>query len=176
MNIKDELLKISTNVVIDEKKAHYKIIIEDPVKIFDAASSLKNMGFDHVVSVTGVDYPDKVEVIWHVSSYSVEDLKGVNLALTLPVKKPERVNINEAQGNFVSKKPPVTVPSLVKIWPSAIFNEREAFEMFGIIFEGHPDLRYLLLPEEFYETWPMRKDFTYNRVNLLKYLRCSLNE
>ena len=166
MNIKDELLKISTNVVIDEKKAHYKILIEDPAKLLDAASTLKNLGFDHVVSVTGVDYPDKVEVIWHVSSYSVEDLKGINLALTFSVKKPEPVNHNEAQGNLAGKRPPVTVHSLVKIWPSAIFNEREAFEMFGIIFEGHPDLRYLMLPEDFYETWPMRKDFTYQRAKV----------
>ncbi|MGC8599453.1 MAG: NADH-quinone oxidoreductase subunit C [Nitrososphaeria archaeon] len=166
MNIKDELLKISSNIVIDEKKAYYKIVIEESAKIFDAANSLKNLGFDHVVSVTGVDYPDKVEVIWHVSSYSVEDLKGINLALTLPVKKPESVNQNETQGNLASKRPPVTVPSLVKIWPSASFNEREAFEMFGILFEGHPDLRYLMLPEDFYETWPMRKDFTYQRAKV----------
>ncbi|MDP8023467.1 MAG: NADH-quinone oxidoreductase subunit C [Nitrososphaeria archaeon] len=166
MNIKDELSKISTNIVIDEKKANYKIVVDDLSKLIDIANSLKNLGFDHVVSVTGIDYPDKIEVVWHVSSYSVDNLKGINLALSVAVKKPEPIKQSDPQGNIYIKRPPVTVPSLVSVWPSGIFNEREAFEMFGIIFEGHPDLRYLMLPEDFYETWPMRKDFTYQRAKV----------
>ncbi len=163
MNIKDELSKISTNLVIDEKRANYKIIIDEPSKLIDVANSIKNLGFDHVVSVTGVDYPDKIEVIWHVSSYSSEELKGIDLAISMTVKKPEPLKQTDAQGNINVNRPPVTVPSLVSVWPSGIFSEREAFEMFGIIFDGHPDLRYLMLPEDFYGTWPLRKDFTYQK-------------
>jgi NADH-quinone oxidoreductase subunit C len=50
------------------------------------------------------------------------------------------------------------LPSVTGLWPSAGFDEREAWEMFGIVFEGHPDLRRLLTTEDF-EGFPMRKDF-----------------
>ena len=50
------------------------------------------------------------------------------------------------------------VPSLVEVWTGANWNEREAFDMFGVVFDGHPDLRRMYLPEEF-EHHPLRKDF-----------------
>jgi NADH-quinone oxidoreductase subunit C len=51
-----------------------------------------------------------------------------------------------------------TVPSLTPIWPGAGFAEREAYDMFGVIFEGHPDLTRILMPDE-WEGHPLRKDF-----------------
>ncbi|MGC8569280.1 MAG: NADH-quinone oxidoreductase subunit C [Nitrososphaeria archaeon] len=167
MNLKEELSRISQAVEIDEKRSHYKVSIDDPSKLIKAAEDLKSLGFDHVVSVTGVDYPDKIEVIWHVSSYSVEELKSINLALSVSVKKPEpRKEYDPNKHALVLKRPPVRVPSLVSVWPSGAFNEREAFEMFGIIFEGHPDLRYLMLPEDFHEAWPLRKDFQHEKTKV----------
>ncbi len=160
MNLKEELSKLSNNVAFDEKKSLYKVSFEDSSLLVNAASKLRDLGFDHVVSVTGIDYPDKIEVIWHASSYSVDELKGIVVGLSLLVKKPEQPKGDCYEGRVI-KRPPVKVPSLTSIWPSAVFNEREAFEMFGIIFEGHPDLRYLMLPEDYYEAWPMRKDFQY---------------
>ncbi len=50
------------------------------------------------------------------------------------------------------------VPSVTSVWRTANWHEREAFDMFGIVFEGHPDLRRIYLPEEF-EYYPLRKDF-----------------
>lgn len=50
------------------------------------------------------------------------------------------------------------VPTVSGIWPTANWHEREAFDMFGIVFEGHPDLRRMYMPEEF-EYYPLRKDF-----------------
>ncbi len=50
------------------------------------------------------------------------------------------------------------VPTITGIWPAANWPEREAYDMYGIIFDGHPDLRRMYLPEEF-EYYPLRKDF-----------------
>ncbi|MGZ5412167.1 MAG: NADH-quinone oxidoreductase subunit C [Solirubrobacterales bacterium] len=51
-----------------------------------------------------------------------------------------------------------TIPSCVELFPTADFPEREAYDMFGIVFEGHPDLRRILMPED-YVGWPQRRDF-----------------
>src|SRR5687768_16747398 len=60
---------------------------------------------------------------------------------------------------------PPTVPSVTEIWPSANFFEREAFDMFGIFFEGHPNLTRLLMPDE-WEGHPLRKDYGVGKVEV----------
>jgi NADH-quinone oxidoreductase subunit C len=50
------------------------------------------------------------------------------------------------------------VPSCVELFPTADFQEREAYDLFGILFRGHPDLSRILLPED-YVGWPLRRDF-----------------
>ena len=51
------------------------------------------------------------------------------------------------------------MPSLVEVWPGAEYHERETFEMLGVTFAGHPDLRGILLPEDWADIPPLRKDF-----------------
>jgi len=52
----------------------------------------------------------------------------------------------------------MNVPTVTRIWPTADFEEREAYDMYGIVFDNHPDLRRIYMPEEF-EYYPLRKDF-----------------
>jgi NADH-quinone oxidoreductase subunit C len=58
---------------------------------------------------------------------------------------------------------PPTVPSVVDVWPSANFFEREAYDMFGIVFDGHPNLTRILMPDE-WEGHPLRKDYGVGKV------------
>ncbi|MEB3860577.1 MAG: NADH-quinone oxidoreductase subunit C, partial [Desulfurococcales archaeon] len=95
----------------------------------EAALRLKKAGFDHVKSLTVVDYAKKGEfkVMYMVSSYLNESLASSLVALSTIIER----------GN-------PKLPSLSDVWTSLFFQEREVYEMFGIEFEGHPDLRILL--------------------------------
>ncbi|MEM0374587.1 MAG: NADH-quinone oxidoreductase subunit C [Sulfolobaceae archaeon] len=116
----------------------------DKGEILSVAKVLKEIGFDHVKSVTGTDYPDqeRIEVVYHISSYSNIELAKVILALR----------------TYVTYKDP-TITSLYSVWESAWTGERETYEMLGVIFQGHPNLSRLFLPEDFEGVYPLRKSY-----------------
>ncbi len=96
-------------------------------------------GYDYLSMVTSVDWPQHLEVVYYL--YGVAQPRP---ELVLKVRLPDKAN-------------PV-VPSMVDLWPGADFQEREVYDMMGIRFEGHPNLRRILLWEGF-EGWPLRKDY-----------------
>ncbi len=110
------------------------------------------LNFDHAESVTGVDYPaeKEIEVVYHLGSYSDDSLSSQVLELATRSPREEIPNPG---------KDSTTVPSLREVFYSVEFHERECFEMLGVYFEGHPDNRRLLLPEDWADLPPMRKDF-----------------
>jgi NADH:ubiquinone oxidoreductase subunit C len=65
--------------------------------------------------------------------------------------------------HVVARAEPPTVPSVSKVWPTAAFMEREAFDMFGIHFEGHEGLKRILMPDD-WEGYPLRKDYGVGKV------------
>ena len=121
--------------------------------ILDVASFIRDeLNYDHAESVTGVDFPaDKeIEVVYHLGSYTDPQLN--RQVLSLATRAPREDNPNP--GNDSTK-----LPSLRDIFYSVEFHERECFEMLGVFFEGHPDNRRLLLPEDWADLPPLRKDF-----------------
>ena len=110
------------------------------------------LNYDHVESVSGVDRPQdgEIEVVYHIGSYSDPALAGQVLALSTRAKREE----SPIPGNDATR-----LPSLRDVFYSVEFHEREVFEMFGVHFEGHPDNRRLLLPEDWADLPPLRKDF-----------------
>ncbi len=110
------------------------------------------LNFDHAESVSGVDYPQdkEIEVVYHLGSYTDSSLSRQILELTTRAQREE----NPIPGNDATK-----LPSLREIFYSVEFHERETFEMFGVYFQGHPDNRRLLLPEDWADLPPLRKDF-----------------
>lgn len=109
---------------------------EDLVPFAEAA---KAAGFEVCVDVTAVDWlgvrRERFEVV--INLLSMEH--GLRLRLRVPLSEPK-------------------VASVTPIWPGAGFAEREAFDMFGIEFEGHPDLSRILMPDD-WEGHPLRKDY-----------------
>jgi NADH-quinone oxidoreductase subunit C len=110
------------------------------------------LNYDHVDSVTGVDYPaDKeIEVVYHLSSYTDPTLSRQILEVATRAQRED----DPIPGNDATR-----LPSLRDIFYSVEFHEREVFEMLGVYFEGHPDNRRLLLPEDWADLPPLRKDF-----------------
>ncbi len=98
--------------------------------------------YEYLVDVTAVEYRDAsrpIEVVWHVRSLSF--LRFLRIKVELPTRGP------------------LVVPSVTDIYSGADWLERECWDMFGIRFEGHPDLRRILLWESYREGFPLRKDF-----------------
>ncbi len=126
-------------------------VSRDDVK--EVAEFLRDvMNFDHAESVSGVDYPQdkEIEVVYHLGSYTDSSLSRQILVLATRAQREE----NPIPGNDATK-----LPSLREIFYSVEFHEREIFEMFGVYFQGHPDNRRLLLPEDWADLPPLRKDF-----------------
>lgn len=163
MLINDPEIIKESQVKEDEKKGIVEILVHDVQSLKTVAGRLNVIGFDHCVSVTGIDFKGKIAVIWHLSSYGKNELRGKVIQLRIDMELNTQID-SKTPKNF--RAPVVSVPSLVDIWESALFHEREAHEMFGIDFQGHPDLRHILLSDDFYGKWPMRKDFTFNKSDI----------
>ena len=98
----------------------------------------ERLQFEALSCLSGVDYDkDNLAVVYHLYSYAL------NQKLVVKV--------------LVPKSNPV-VPTVSDVWATANWHEREAFDMFGMTFEGHPDLRRILCPED-WDGFPLRKDY-----------------
>ncbi|MDI6766989.1 MAG: NADH-quinone oxidoreductase subunit C [Bacteroidota bacterium] len=112
----------------------------DIVKVCQFLRDDDELRFDSLRDVCGADQNktgDRYEVIYNL--YSLKNKFRLRLKVRIEEENPH-------------------VPSVTSVWPTADFEERETYDMFGIIFEGHPDLRRVYMPEEF-EYHPLRKDF-----------------
>ena len=108
-----------------------------------------SLKFTTLIDICGVDYPDRAlrfDVVYHL--------------LSLVHNRRIRLKISVAEG--------LPVPSLTGIFPGALWFEREAYDMYGILFSGHPDLRRLLTDYGF-EGFPLRKDFPVSGFHEVRY-------
>lgn len=111
-----------------------------PDRIRETLEHLRAEGYAHLMSVHGVDYyPEEPRfgIVYELLSY--EDQDRVTVKVRVPLSDPH-------------------VPSVTPAWSTASFQEREVYDMFGVIFDGHPDLRRVLMPED-YIGHPQRRDF-----------------
>ncbi|MDH4154503.1 MAG: NADH-quinone oxidoreductase subunit C [Nitrospira sp.] len=113
-------------------------------KLREVAQFLRDdpgMDFDYIVHVSSVDWPDdeeRFEVVWEF--YSIRKRQRIRLKTRVPESD-------------------CMVDSLTDLWKGADFMEREVYDMMGIRFRNHPDLRRILMPDDYTEGYPLRKDF-----------------
>src|SRR5260370_21546047 len=119
-------------------------LLVKPEPLLDFLKCLKEeCGFDMLFELTAIDY---------LNYPDARDRYGVVHGL-LNTASGERVFVK----TFVNDPDPV-LPSAVPLWKGADWMEREVYDMYGILFDGHPDLRRILMPEEF-TSFPLRKDY-----------------
>jgi NADH-quinone oxidoreductase subunit C len=146
-------------VAVDEVPVSYsrgqKVVHPTREQYVDVVRELRDGGFELLVDVTAVDHltnlrrelpegvpPGRYEVV--VNVLSLTNRERVRVIVQVPGDDP-------------------TVASLFDVFPGSEFPEREVFDMFGIRFEGHPDLVRLLMPDD-WEGHPLRKDFSVGRI------------
>ena len=111
-----------------------------PAAIGAVLRFLHQRGYTFLASVHGLDYyPEEPRLGVQYEMLSMEQLDRIAVKLRVSIDVPH-------------------VPSVTPQWPTADHQEREVFDMFGVVFDGHPDLRRILMPED-YEGHPQRRDF-----------------
>ncbi len=130
-------------IVAEDSAVKQPYLVIHTAKIAETCTLLhgtEGFYFDFLSSISGVDLgveSGKMQVVYHLASIPY------NQQLTLKVEL-DRIN--------------PTVPTVSGVWRAADWHEREAFDFYGIVFEGHPDLRRILLPDD-WEGNPLRKDY-----------------
>jgi NADH-quinone oxidoreductase subunit C len=146
---------MSPDAVLAELKAHFGEALTaaevkgawvdvslGPARSLALMTRLRDLGFEYPDCCSGVDWRDRFEVVYHLSS------------LRFPTKAAVRVSVN--------RDDPV-MPAMANLWPGFNWHEREVYDLFGVRFEGHPDLRRILLPED-WVGYPLRKDYQDERL------------
>jgi NADH-quinone oxidoreductase subunit C len=137
-------LQLRDNVagsVIDSAHSHGKgVVLVEPPTIREVLEHLRGQGYTFLASVHGVDYfPEEPRLGVHYELLDMREVDRLTVKLRVPLENPH-------------------VPSVTPQWPTADHQEREIYDMFGVIFDEHPDLRRILMPED-YEGFPQRRDF-----------------
>lgn len=118
------------------------ILVVEAEHLHEAASELKMLGFDLLGWCTAVDRADYLEMVYRLRSRTMQC--GMFLKAPVSREDPE-------------------VDSMCDLWPAADWHEREVYDLFGIRFRGHPDLRRIFLPED-WVGHPLRKDYSDDRM------------
>jgi NADH-quinone oxidoreductase subunit C len=139
ITMKQHIEGMIPEAVFPENKQYLEVIVPSE-KLHPFCENLKvssDLLFDYLICLTAVDWPDHFMMVYHLTS--------TRLQHTLVIKS-----------RIENKEKPV-IDTLSDIWKTAEFHEREVFDLFGISFRNHPDLRRLFLEDDY--GYPLRKDF-----------------
>ncbi|SKB33151.1 NADH-quinone oxidoreductase subunit C [Daejeonella lutea] len=141
--------KFGVSAIVEEQSGGLQhALIINPDQIASVCLELRNNEqtyFDFLSCLTGVDYgveENKFGVVYHLAS--------------IPFKSQLTLKVIKEHDRNAEKSP--SFQSVSHVWKTAEWHEREAYDLFGILFEGNPDLRRILLPDD-WEGYPLRKDY-----------------
>jgi NADH-quinone oxidoreductase subunit C len=126
------------DAIIEAEEAAVMVQSQALFEVMRFLKETAELDFDYLVSITAVDYSDYLEVVYHLVSI------GHNHGLVIKTRCYDRDN-------------PV-VPSVFRLWQGADFQEREVYDLMGIRFDGHPNLKRIFLWEGF-QGYPLRRDY-----------------
>jgi len=135
---------VGENSVVSTSFFRHQATLEvAPASVRDVIEHMRDRDeepWEFLSSLHGCDYlPDEPRLGIHYQLLSMERLDRINVKTRVGVEEP-------------------VVPSVMDLYPTANHQEREVYDMFGVVFEGHPDMRRILMPED-YEGHPQRRDF-----------------
>ncbi|HET9244052.1 MAG TPA: NADH-quinone oxidoreductase subunit C [Gaiella sp.] len=148
-------------------------LVVDPARVVEACTHLRDAeGYNVLVDLSGVDYLGwgTTDVAGYIGTAGGRDLnaEGSQGVQRTPAPKPKRfavayhllrVSDDPARLRVVAwLDEGQEIDSVVGVWPAADWNEREAYDLFGIVFRGHPNLVRILMPDD-WEGFPLRKDY-----------------
>jgi NADH-quinone oxidoreductase subunit C len=133
-----KLEKTFPEVTFNEEESKFLTINVSKDQYYDVMKSLRDLGFDYLFSMTGMDWGKELGVTNHLENTQE------NFMVVVKVKLEDRDNPE--------------IPTLENIWKTAHLHEREIYDLFGINFIGHSVMKRLLLTED-WEGYPMRKDW-----------------
>lgn len=146
--LKEKIIETIPTAVFEEGGQWLNLIVEnaDWFKVAEQLKSGKEFLFDYLFCVSCVDWKTHLTMVYHLESLQL------NQILVLKVKIADRNN--------------PTIDSVSSLWRTAELHEREAYDLFGVRFNNHPDLRRLFLTED-WVGWPLRKDYE-DAINMIK--------
>ncbi len=146
--LKEKIRSIDSNIEITDGPQYVTLSVS-PADLHKTALMLKtqaDLSFDYLFCLTGNDLTDACSVVYHLESFKHRH------CIVLTVKTANREN--------------AVLDSVCDIWITADFHEREVYDLVGITFTNHPDMRRIFLNEEDWVGYPLRKDYTDNNIVL----------
>ncbi len=144
--LKIKITEIHPEAIIDESGEWLNVSVEAAAfRSFAEQVRMDELDLDYVFCLTCVDWKTHLTMVYHLSSTTHRH--NIVIKVKLDRNKPE-------------------IETICDIWRTAELHEREVFEMYGVVFLHHPDLRLLILPDDFVG-YPMRKDFE-DPINMIK--------
>lgn len=147
--LKNLISSWAEGIEFDEDQEYLQVTLPGEI-LHKVAEQLKNhpeTAFDYLFCQSGIDWPDHLEVVYHLESTQHNHIIVVR---------------TKTEGRETPE-----VDTVCDIWPTAEFHEREIYDLYGVVFRNHPDLRRLLLTDD-WEGYPLRKDYV-DDMNMIDY-------
>ena len=147
--LKTRIKSFGIEITFPEEETQFLTLTVNPAKLHELAKRLKensDTAFDYMFCQTGIDWLENMEVVYHLRSTSHDHEVVVRAQIT-------------------DREDP-TVDSVYDLWKTADFHEREIFDLLGIRFNNHPDLRRIFLDDD-WEGFPLRKDYV-DEINIVE--------